>query len=266
MVRRVTSSSRLILFSVFISLFAAAPAFARIDDPPLPTPKPTAEELALATPVPAPSRSGASRGSLSAPLYVRVVSGDLAAETPALSRGPSWWSIALMLVLALSAAAIAGFAGWYVWLTRDAAQRRLRAYVGVRIVAPPSLEATWAQATVAIRNHGQTPALEVDHASMLVALDVPDGPVEAFLGSLSKSLGKMRIALAPGAEIHVPVRALLNDDERLELAQAEHKRLFAIGEVRYRDAFGKAHFTTFNFVFGGGNDNEEWAAVGNAAS
>ncbi|WP_135213276.1 hypothetical protein [Vitreimonas flagellata] len=127
-------------------------------------------------------------------------------------------------------------------------QRELRAYVGVPVVAVKDL-AIGAQPTFSyqIKNFGATPARELESKYYIVACDDPNThkvrtPADKVVPTWSS-----RVDLAPGQE---PV----------EVTQTHHARwteamhtAFAAGQgtlmlcaiIRYRDVYGKRHWTMF---------------------
>lgn len=182
-----------------------------------------------------------------------------AAPPPAVASGEThltaaelvWLVYRLTWLLALIGLGLIALSVWNAFVARDATRRQLRAYVSVRPGAAPLLDSDWTDATVILKNFGQTPAMALDHAVTLMMLDYPELPLENVMGAADKMFGKKSVVLAPGAEMTVPLRTVLSEDEKHETEDGSHKRLCALGEVRYLDAFGKKHATRFCFVFGG---------------
>src|SRR5262249_35472361 len=127
----------------------------------------------------------------------------------------------------------------------------LRAYIGVKAGTAPRLDTDWTDASVVVTNHGLTPAFALDHATTLMMLDYPELALDNVMGAADKMFGQKALVLAPGAEITLPLRTVLSDDEKHETADGTHKRLAALGEIRYADAFGTRHATRFCFLYGG---------------
>ena len=181
-----------------------------------------------------------------------------------------WEIYRLIWLLAAIALGVVALSLWHGFAAREAARRQLRAYVSVRPGAAPRLDADWTDATVVVENNGTTPAFALDHAATLMMLDYPELPLASVMGAAEKLFGRKSVVLAPGMEITLPLRTVLSEDEKHETEDGTHKRLAAIGEVRYADAFGKRHFTRFCFLYGGaaaiGRGEMDFADMGNEAS
>lgn len=162
-----------------------------------------------------------------------------------------WLVYRLTWLLAAIGLGVVAVSIWNAFAQREATRRQLRAYVSVRPSAAPHLSSDWTDATVVVKNFGQTPALALDHAVTLMMLDYPELPLDNVMGAADKMFGKKSFVLAPGAEITVPLRTVLSEDEKHETEDGSHKRLCALGEVRYLDAFKRRHVTRFCFVYGG---------------
>ncbi|MBI1211401.1 MAG: hypothetical protein GC190_08060 [Alphaproteobacteria bacterium] len=210
-----------------------SPALAE-DYPPSPQPKPAivVERVVEVEPAPAPAA-------------------PLPSAAPSASEDTAAGVYRLIWLLAAIGLGVIGLLAWQVLTQRDAARRRTRAYISVRPGAAPQLDTDWTDATVIVKNSGTTPAFALDHATTLMMLDFPEAPLEEVMGAADKMFGKKSIVLAPGEEITVPLRTVLTEDEKRETEDGTHKRLCALGEIRYLDAFKARRRTRFCFVFGG---------------
>ena len=234
MPRHTFSPLRQVLVGAALALITFAPAFG---EPPLPRPKPAIviERVVEAAPAPVPG-----------PLP------EVNPDESAMDAASIVWSVyRLTWLLAVIGLGVIALSIWQVFAARDATRRQLRAYVSVRAGAAPHLDADWTDASVIVTNHGQTPAFAVDHAVTLMMLDYPDMPLDNVIGAADKMFGKKALVLAPGAELTLPLRTVLSEDEKHETEDGTHKRLVAVGEIRYADAFKKRHFTRFCFMYGG---------------
>ena len=162
-----------------------------------------------------------------------------------------WEIYRLMWLLAAIALGVAALGVWQALAARDTARRQLRAYISVWPGVTPHLDSDWTDATIVVKNQGLTPAFALDHAITLLMIDYPELPLADVMGAADKMFGRKSFVLAPGTEITLPLRTVLSDDEKHETEDGTHKRLCAIGEIRYADAFGKRHFTRFCFAYGG---------------
>ncbi len=221
---------RAFLIGAAIASISVGAAFAA---PPFPRAKPAIVVLQVPAPtITAPAKSPASDEA------------DKLRETTALTYRLTW-------LIAIVALGVAVLSLWQAFAARDASRRRLRAYVSVRPGAAPRLDADWTDATIVIKNHGVTPAFAVDHAITLMMFDYPALPLDNVMGAADKLFGHKSMVLAPGMEITLALRTVLSEDEKHETEDGTHKRLCAIGEVRYADAFKARHFTRFCFMYGG---------------
>jgi len=218
------------------AFLAIAPALA---EPPEPRPKPAivVDHVVQVQDAPAPA---VAPPPAAAPGETHLTAAELV-----------WLVHRLTWVLALIGLGVIGLSIWNAVVARDATRRQLRAYVSVRPGAAPHLDRDWTDATVVLKNFGQTPALALDHAVTLMMLDYPELPLDSVMGAADKMFGKKSFVLAPGAEMTVALRTVLSEDEKHETEEGTHKRLCALGEVRYLDVFGRKHVSRFCFVFGG---------------
>jgi len=218
---------RACLIGIAFVFLSTAPAFAA---PPLPRPKPVIVYLPADATEPARPASNAQPPSVDATATEKLP--DTLQAVALLSR--LTWLVAIigLAVIALSL--------WGNLTARNTARRRTRAYLAVRPGAAPRLDTDWTDATIIVKNHGLTPALNVDYAVTLMMFDYPELPLDNVIGAADKLFGRKSIMLAPGAEITLPLRTVLSDE-----------RLCAIGEVRYADAFKTPRFVRFCFMYGG---------------
>lgn len=229
--------ARLVLIGAALPFFSANLAYA---EPPVPRPKPAIVvdhvqvEYARAPAVAA-----------------RPIVRDAPSEERLTAAELVWLVYRLTWLLAAIGLAVVGLSVWNAFAQRDATRRQLRAYVSVRPGAAPDLHADWTDATVILKNHGTTPALALDHATTLMMLEHGEPALESVMGAADKMFGQKSLVLAPGAEMTVPLRTVLTEDEKRETEDGTHKRLFALGEVRYLDAFKGRYRTRFCFVYGG---------------
>ena len=230
------SLARLVLIGAALLLLPAQLAFA---EPPLPRPKPAIVIDRVVQVEEAPTRAPAAADT-AAPSASQIATDEAV-----------WSAYRLTWLLAAIGLAVIALSVWQALAARDATRRQLRAYIGVRPGAAPDLHADWTDATVILKNHGTTPAFALDHAVTLMMLDYPEPVLENVMGSADKMFGKKSFVLAPGAEMTVQLRTVLSEDEKHETEDGTHKRLCALGEVRYLDAFKVKHRTRFCFVYGG---------------
>jgi len=206
--------------------------------PPFPRPKPAIVVVQVPVVQPAPAVGAPAAG---------IGDGDKLREAAALI----WWTYRLTWLLALAALGVGALVLWQALAARGASRRQLRAYISVRPGAAPHLDSDWTDATIVIKNNGATPAFAVDHAATLMLFDYPDLALDNVMGAADKLFGHKSMVLAPGMEITLALRTVLSDDEKHETEDGTHKRLCAIGEVRYADAFKARHVTRFCFMYGG---------------
>ena len=249
------------LLGASFAFLAATHAFA---EPPVPRPKPAIvvdhevriEEVQAPAPAPAP---------VALPPVTNEPPGDARLTAAELV----WFAYRLTWLLAMIGLGVIGLSVWQAFGSRDATRRQLRAYVAVRAGLAPHLDTDWTDASVIVTNHGATPAFALDYAATLMMLDFPEMPLGDVMGAADKMFGKKSFVLAPGAELTLPLRTVLSEDEKHETEDGTHKRLVAIGEIRYADAFKKKHVTRFCFTYGGpaivASGQMQIADLGNAA-
>jgi hypothetical protein len=256
--RHTSPLARLVLLGASLVFFTASATA----EPPQPRPKPAIvvdHEVRIEEATAPPPR----------PVVVAPVR-DAAAEARLEDAASIVWSIyRLTWLLAAIGLGVIALSVWQAFAARDATRRRLRAYVAVRAGMAPHLDTDWTDASVIVTNHGATPAFALDYAATLMMLDFPEMPLGEVMGAADKMFGKKSFVLAPGAELTLPLRTVLSEDEKHETEDGTHKRLVAIGEIRYADAFKKKHVTRFCFTYGGpaiiASGQMQIADLGNAA-
>jgi hypothetical protein len=168
-----------------------------------------------------------------------------------------------------------GLTGYQAYIAKDSAQRQLRAYVSASIEKHPDVDGSdLPEITVVYKNHGQTPAYNVE-ARMVVLVagdELTDSEISETRTFLAK-LGKSESVLFPGQEFReasVPgIRIPLSQDQKIAVGMGA-KVLWVIGEVTYTDAFGASRFNHFRLNTGGGVAARYhkffWADTGNEAN
>lgn len=172
----------------------------------------------------------------------------------------AWWQLIVGvtgLVLLGLATWFAGRAAWHAkraadsggeitFVTKDSAERQLRAYIDVRAGRVTAFH--WGmkpKAEIKFLNSGQTPARNLT-ARLIIRIDpLPD----AFKIWLSGVPGSSKADL--GA--HVPTGMSVEYSETLSQEEFEGIKagthgLFVGGVIRYYDVFGKRHFTVFRLT------------------
>jgi hypothetical protein len=131
-------------------------------------------------------------------------------------------------------------------LSRDTAQRQLRAYVCVHAVAIHFTDAETVDVRVDIKNSGQTPAYQVRQwirvfiGTYPLAESLPEPPDDFDMSaSVIGPDGFVSIARRP----RPPVDAVA--------LGTPTKTVYAYGKVYYKDAFGESRTTGYRFYYGG---------------
>jgi len=163
----------------------------------------------------------------------------------------------VLLFLTLGAAVFAAWAAWkaaeagdeIVTVTRDSAERQLRAYVTISGCGISDLKTTKGpiKATLTMKNVGQTPAYDVVHPSAIGIHSFPrtDFPAPPQDLPLSKQV------LGPnGIAYKFHTYRVLTDEENDGIT-AGKMAIYVFGEVRYRDVFGNSHTTKYRYMIGG---------------
>jgi hypothetical protein len=134
----------------------------------------------------------------------------------------------------------------------DTAQRQLRAYVSV---SPEGIytahqEERFVKIDCKVKNHGQTPAYEINH---LFEIDVLANPLPTnFVYPAPTRIFANRATLHPQAEMTswFNFNKLLRADE-FEAVEQDKLRFHLWGTTRYRNAFGRPCHTDFRASVGG---------------
>jgi hypothetical protein len=127
-----------------------------------------------------------------------------------------------------------------------AAQRQLRAYVGVsEVVREDQMEGRAPRVNITIRNFGATPAYKLAvaaNAQIAFAMDQV-----SVVTSSSKTMGH----LPPGLEFKIPRPAVLSIGTAPgSEVDTSYSRIFVYGCIEYVDTFGEPHFTRFRLEEG----------------
>jgi hypothetical protein len=192
-----------------------------------------------------PTAASDTRGTPGSPLKVDVL------ELP--SDRSSAVAAGAAIALALITGALAVYTAKLWMATRRlvesgeaAAQRKLRAYVGVSdVVHEEQLEGHAPRVTLTIKNFGSTPAYKLAVAAdAQIAFAADHVPVAT---SISKTLGH----LPPGLEFKISRPAVVSiGTARGNEADTAYSRVFVYGCIEYVDTFGDPHFTRFRLEEG----------------
>jgi hypothetical protein len=190
-------------------------------------------------------------------------------KTPAPPPAPPWWKFwqrsspwwgehqrltaHATLLLAVSTVALATFSLIQISDFRDQERRQLRAYIGVAIGQIEKFTATTlVEGSIIVKNFGQTPAYNIiDTGAAIVPAQFP------FIGSLRELLKSNMIPahafalLNPTQDllINIVSKRLYTDDEISKINDGREWRLYLLGKITYRDAFGEDHYTNFCFDY-----------------
>ncbi|QOJ34144.1 MAG: hypothetical protein HRU82_03885 [Nitrospira sp.] len=134
---------------------------------------------------------------------------------------------------------------------QDTAERQLRAYLFVGVEKCPNLSAPAApEFRIFIKNAGQTPAHDVFHWTNMGILpfplrEEPPGP--------DPSSPMIKTVIAPGADFVAEHKGppILTAKAIAAIQDGSQYRLYAWGQVLYRDIFGINRTTKFRFMHGG---------------
>jgi hypothetical protein len=194
-----------------------------------------------------PTAASDTRGTAGSPLKVDVL------ELP--SDRSSAVAAGAAIALALITGALAVYTAKLWMATRrliesgeTAAQRKLRAYVGVtNVVHEEQVEGHAPRVTITIKNFGATPAYKLAVAAdAQIAFSVDHVPVAT---RVSKTLGH----LPPGLEFKISRPTVVSlGTARGNEADTAYSRVFAYGCIEYVDTFGEPHFTRFRLEEGSG--------------
>lgn len=174
-------------------------------------------------------------------------------EKPANERKITDATVALAWITGILAMFTAGL--WFATycLVRDAkktAERQLRAYVSVDGVnIKPLAPGEPAFVTLAIQNHGDTPASDLDFSGAIEIFSHPLQDNHTFLPE--PSWQKIKVTLFPKSAAHsagaVTNRPLTPEEIAVVSNKASGRRLYVYGMVKYQDAFKKPRQTEFCF-------------------
>jgi hypothetical protein len=145
---------------------------------------------------------------------------------------------------ALIAAAATGFAWYQGWVTRDSEQRQLRGYAMVessKIGLDPNGIPT---VSITVKNFGQTPIYGFRHWSCAIIRDFPDRAQDFPPTSMITATKAPESLVAPNATIGkdyagscFPTEQSISPPVRAAI-MAGTKAVFAVGVLKYKDAFG----------------------------
>jgi hypothetical protein len=153
----------------------------------------------------------------------------------------NWIGLGLLVGTFFFTAGAAVFAG-LTWLTMDrTAKRELRAYISLK-PSTMTFDGTRPLDIVVMgENHGQTPASDVVN---FIAVHFPPFPLPPAYNSGNPGDGISTQSIWPNSTYPF-IRGLGRpiSPERLAELQAGTRRLFVFSIVRYRDVFGRRHYT-----------------------
>lgn len=137
----------------------------------------------------------------------------------------------------------------------DAVVTQLRAYASVTAARVQGFEQRGPlRLQIRISNRGQTPAYELTHEHGFTR---GEASISRFKGELwppERNVPLSKTTLAPGishdAVIDIPTP--LRPEVKAAIRDGTHG-LFAYGEIRYIDAFGNPHVSTYRLMYGGGS-------------
>lgn len=156
-------------------------------------------------------------------------------------------------IAAIGGMAAAGLTGWQAWIAKDTAERQLRAYVASRPdwifefndTIPVRMRYT-------LTNHGQTPAYELTHTAVVEILPYPL-PLNHPLPIIPK-LSESTVTVHPTSSVYgltSATRTFSKSDISKAVAN-DGVRIYVLGLVEYKDAFGTVRRTRFcSSVVGG---------------
>lgn len=134
-------------------------------------------------------------------------------------------------------------------LLSDTTQRELRAYVSVDSAVLKFTQPEVPRIRVVFKNFGQTPA---HNFSGWIHTWLADYPLHESLPVPPRGWGMGCSVLGPGAiaDFVAPEKPPIEGDDLRDLGTASCT-LFAYGEIRYHDIFGKPRFTKYRLMYGG---------------
>ena len=158
---------------------------------------------------------------------------------------------------------------------RDTAERQLRAYVSVQVERTPDInQKNLMEIHLEIRNHGQTPALDIQYDACFEEMEQGVDNVEfdrRLAAGMEITAFRSKTFLHPGAVRRAIVyHVALTEIERDLIKKGESTRaLFIWGEVKYRDVFEGKRNTRFRLYYveplGDRAPYMQWADQGNEA-
>jgi hypothetical protein len=137
----------------------------------------------------------------------------------------------------------------------DAVVIQLRAYASVMAASIRGFEQNGPfRIQIRIANHGQTPAYELTHEH---GFTHGEANISRFKGELwpperDVPLSKTTLASGISQDAVIDIPAPLRPEVKTAIRVGTHG-LFAYGEIRYRDAFGNWHVSTYRLMYGGGS-------------
>jgi hypothetical protein len=150
-----------------------------------------------------------------------------------------------------------------VALTRQTAERQLRAYVFVEKIDPPKRDAPRVFFNVAYKNSGQTPAYDV-----VVRANTAFGPAQLKSPLVDPAKPRptaSRFILPPGSTHYMQVVPLNLRPEQIAACDAGTHSIYIFGTIRYRDAFKKDRWTNFRYAAPITGGSPESCEAGNEA-
>lgn len=108
---------------------------------------------------------------------------------------------------------------------------------------------------VRIKNYRQTPAYKCVCEWRYDLFDSPLQTSLQFETAPPKSPIPSRIDLPPGAVFGMETFKVLSQRERSDIIDGT-KAIYAHGEIRYFDTYGKSHITTFRYMYACHEGNE----------
>ncbi len=169
-------------------------------------------------------------------------------------------------------------AGWrQVAISRDIAQRQLRAYVFIdtidiwNIITPP-IEMLYHPSTppcntnvgpmvrIVIRNSGQTPAYDVHHYGHVCFSEYPATADLFCIDEKASQNVVSRLAIPPEGKTFKELRlpTPLTNTQIDQLRMGTHA-VYVDGNIKYRNTFGKSRFTNFRYFINNRTGEITWS-------